>query len=289
MSALVIDCPTGLAGDMLLSALLDLGVPESVVHQPLQALGLAKAYALNVEESKSGGLRGLRLTVRSEESNPPHRRWSDLRQLISDASLSPSLKAKVLQVFQALADAEATVHGCAPDQVHFHEIGAIDSLVDVIGVCAGIEHLSPGLIYCTAPPAGHGRVTTAHGVLPVPVPAVLELAKRHQLPLLTGENFPAAELTTPTGLALMAVLADHFHRPSRMEVEAVGIGLGHRSLDRPNLLRMMRIRDATRTEPGWQELVVQEAWIDDATAEEWQAWLSTCVWLVHWTWFKEPC
>lgn len=268
MSALVIDCPTGLAGDMLLSALLDLGVPESVVHQPLQALGLAKAYALNVEESKSGGLRGLRLTVRSEESNPPHRRWSDLRQLISDASLSPSLKAKVLQVFQALADAEATVHGCAPDQVHFHEIGAIDSLVDVIGVCAGIEHLSPGLIYCTAPPAGHGRVTTAHGVLPVPVPAVLELAKRHQLPLLTGENFPAAELTTPTGLALMAVLADHFHRPSRMEVEAVGIGLGHRSLDRPNLLRMMRIRDATRTEPGWQELVVQEAWIDDATAEE---------------------
>jgi len=268
MSALVIDCPTGLAGDMLLSALLDLGVPESVVHQPFQALGLAKAYALNVEESKSGGLRGLRLTVRSEESNPPHRRWSDLRQLISDASLSPSLKAKVLQVFQALADAEATVHGCAPDQVHFHEIGAIDSLVDVIGVCAGIEHLSPGLIYCTAPPAGHGRVTTAHGVLPVPVPAVLELAKRHQLPLLTGENFPAAELTTPTGLALMAVLADHFHRPSRMEVETVGIGLGHRSLDRPNLLRMMRIRDATRTEPGWQELVVQEAWIDDATAEE---------------------
>ena len=268
MSALVVDCPTGLAGDMLLSALLDLGVPESVVHEPLQALGLAKAYALNVEKSQSGGLRGLRLTVKSEDPNPPHRRWSDLRQLISDASLSTSLKTKVLQVFQALAEAEATVHGCAPDQVHFHEIGAIDSLVDVIGVCAGIEHLSPDLIYCTAPPAGHGRVTTAHGVLPVPVPAVLELAKRHQLPLLTGEDLPAAELTTPTGLALMAVLADHFQRPSTMEVDAIGTGLGHRSLDRPNLLRLIRLRDASRAEPGWQELVVQEAWIDDATAEE---------------------
>ena len=268
MSALLIDCPTGLAGDMLLSALLDLGVPESVVHEPLQALGLAKAYGLKVEESQSCGLRGLRLTVSSEDPDPPHRRWLDLRRLISDASLSPSLKTKVLQVFQALADAEATVHGCPPDQVHFHEIGAIDSLVDVIGVCAGIENLSPDSIYCTAPPAGHGRVTTAHGVLPVPVPAVLELAKRHQLPLLTGEDLPAAELTTPTGLALMAVWADLFQRPSRMEVEAVGIGLGHRSLDRPNLLRLIRIREASRTEPGWQELVVQEAWIDDATAEE---------------------
>ena len=268
MSALVVDCPTGLAGDMLLSALLDLGVPESVVHEPLQALGLAKAYGFTVEESQSGGLRGLRLTVKSEDPNPPHRRWSDLRQLISDASLSTSLKTKVLQVFQALAEAEASVHGCAPDQVHFHEIGAIDSLVDVIGVCAGIEHLSPDSIYCTAPPAGHGRVTTAHGVLPVPVPAVLELAKRHQLPLLTGEDLPAAELTTPTGLALMAVLADHFQRPSTMEVEAIGTGLGHRSLDRPNLLRLIRLRDGSRAEPGWQQLVVQEAWIDDATAEE---------------------
>ena len=183
MSALVIDCPTGLAGDMLLAAVLDLGVPQAVIHEPLRALGLAEAYRLKVEESKSGGLRGLRLTVISEESNPPHRRWSDLRQLISSASLSPSLKTKVLKVFQALADAEATVHGCASDQVHFHEIGAIDSLVDVIGVCAGLEHLAPDSMFCTPPPTGHGLVTTAHGVLPVPVPAGLELANRRRFPL----------------------------------------------------------------------------------------------------------
>ncbi len=268
MSALVIDCPTGLAGDMLLSAFLDLGVPESVVHEPMQALGLGNAYRFRVEQSDSGGLRGLRLTVMTQESNPPHRSWFDLRQLISDASLSDGLKTNVLRVFEALAEAEATVHGCAPDQVHFHEIGAIDSLVDVIGVCAAVEALSPGSIYCNAPPVGHGRVTTAHGILPVPVPAVLELAQRHQIPLRTEDDFPAFELTTPTGIALMAVLADQFRRPSTMQVEGVGVGLGHRALDRPNLLRLIRIGDASRSEAGWQALVVQEAWIDDATAEE---------------------
>ncbi|MBT65746.1 MAG: TIGR00299 family protein [Synechococcus sp. NP17] len=268
MSALVIDCPTGLAGDMLLSAFLDLGVPESVVHEPMQSLGLGNAYLFKVEQSDSGGLRGIRLTVSNQEQNPPHRRWVDLRKLISEASLSSSLKANVLNVFCTLAEAEATVHGCSPDQVHFHEIGAIDSLVDVIGVCAAVESLSPGKIYCNAPAVGHGLVKTAHGVLPVPVPAVLELAKRHQVPIRTGEDLPAVELTTPTGIALMAVLANQFHRPSTMEVEGIGVGLGHRLLDRPNLLRLIRIHEASKVEAGWQELVIQEAWIDDATAEE---------------------
>jgi len=268
MSVLVIDCPTGLAGDMLLSALLDLGVPESVVHEPMRALGLAHAYGFDVEEARSFGLRGLRLTVTSKEACPPHRRWSELRELISKAPLAMALKDSVLKVFQALAEAEATVHGCDPDQVHFHEIGAIDSLVDVVGVCAGIEQLAPDSIYCTPPPVGHGRVTTAHGLLPVPVPAVLELAKRHEVTLQTGENEPSAELTTPTGLALMAVLADHFERPPTMKVEGLGVGLGHRSLDRPNLLRLIQTQSSSRAEPGWQELVVQEAWIDDANAED---------------------
>ena len=268
MSVLGIDCPTGLAGDMLLSALLDLGVPESVVHEPMRALGLAHAYGFDVEEARSFGLRGLRLTVTSKEACPPHRRWSELRELISKAPLAMALKDSVLKVFQALAEAEATVHGCDPDQVHFHEIGAIDSLVDVVGVCAGIEQLAPDSIYCTPPPVGHGRVTTAHGLLPVPVPAVLELAKRHEGTLQTGENEPSAELTTPTGLALMAVLADHFERPPTMKVEGLGVGLGHRSLDRPNLLRLIQTQSSSRAEPGWQELVVQEAWIDDANAED---------------------
>ena len=275
MTYLFVDCPTGLAGDMLLAACLDLGVPEAVIHEPLQRLGLAHAYCLRVEEASSCGLRGLRLVVESAEAEPPHRHWRELRDRISGSSLSESLRQRVLSVFEALAEAEAAVHGTNPEGVHFHEVGAIDSLVDVVGVCAALEHLQVSSLLCQPPPAGRGTVTTAHGVLPVPVPAVLELARRHGLTLRSGIEWPEAELTTPTGLALMALQADGFGWPSVLEPVATGIGLGHRQLDRPNLLRLIQLQTAPRLasdQPQWQELVVQEAWIDDASAEA-IAWL----------------
>lgn len=271
----VVDCPTGLAGDMLLAACLDLGVSPEVVHAPLRALGFENGYALRVEEASNGGLRGLRLEVEVREDHPPHRHWGELRQRILTADLSCSLRDKVLSVFTALAEAEAAVHGIAADQVHFHEVGAIDSLVDVIGVCAALEHLQPMSLWCVPPPAGRGVVATAHGRLPVPAPAVLELARRHDIELRWGDDWPEAELTTPTGLALMAVLADGFGWPEHLAPEAVGTGLGHRQLDRPNLLRLIRqhpqIPDAS-SQPLWQDLIVQEAWIDDVSAEA-LAWL----------------
>ena len=271
----VVDCPTGLAGDMLLAACLDLGVSPEVVHAPLRSLGFQNGYALRVEEAHNGGLRGLRLEVEVREDHPPHRHWGELRQRILNADLSCSLRDKVLSVFTALAEAEAAVHGIAADQVHFHEVGAIDSLVDVIGVCAALEHLQPMSLWCVPPPAGRGVVATAHGRLPVPAPAVLELARRHDIELRWGDDWPEAELTTPTGLALMAVLADGFGWPEHLAPEAVGTGLGHRQLDRPNLLRLIRqhpqIPDAS-SQPRWQDLIVQEAWIDDVSAEA-LAWL----------------
>ena len=271
----VVDCPTGLAGDMLLAACLDLGVSPEVVHAPLRALGFENGYALRVEEASNGGLRGLRLEVEVREDHPPHRHWGELRQRILTADLSCSLRDKVLSVFTALAEAEAAVHGIAADQVHFHEVGAIDSLVDVIGVCAALEHLQPMSLWCVPPPAGRGVVATAHGRLPVPAPAVLELARRHDIELRWGDDWPEAELTTPTGLALMAVLADGFGWPEHLAPEAVGTGLGHRQLDRPNLLRLIRLHpqipDAS-SQPRWQDLIVQEAWIDDVSAEA-LAWL----------------
>ena len=182
----------------------------------------------------------------------------------------------MLKVFTALAEAEATVHGTDPEQVHFHEVGAIDSLVDVVGVCAAITALDPDRLLCLPPPAGRGTVQTEHGCLPVPVPAVLELARRHRVPLRSGPELPSGELTTPTGLALMAVLADGFEEPGDLVVEGIGIGLGHRELDRPNLLRVLQVQErqspqASSTHDSgavWQELVVQEAWIDDASAED---------------------
>ena len=275
MTALFVDCPTGLAGDMLLAAFLDLGVPRAVIEAPLAGLGLEQGYALTVAEDRSAGLRGLRLSVEGLDLESPGRLWHDIRALIMEADWSEPLRARVLTVFKALAEAEAAVHGHPIEQVHFHEVGMIDALVDVVGVCAAVEHLAPEQIVCAVPPAGRGKTATAHGFLPVPVPAVLELARRHQICLEVGDDLPACELTTPTGLALMAVLAERFGQPPSLRINAIGVGLGHRTLDRPNILRICELdgfaRERSEEEMAglrWQPVVVQEAWIDDATPED---------------------
>ena len=275
MTTLWVDAPTGLAGDMLLAGLLDLGVPISAIEEPLNSLGLAGCYRIDVAEARSGGLRGKRVSVMGLEDQPPHRHWADIRQQIVEASLPTSLKDRVLAVFTALAEAESTVHGSSMESVHFHEVGAVDALVDVVGVCAALDQLNPARIFCSPLPAGRGTVRTAHGLLPVPVPAVLELARRHQVPLQQSPHAPAGELVTPTGLALMAVWADRFVPPARFTPALVGVGLGHRELDRPNLVRLIldtADQDSTYQEltdaPRWQSLVVQEAWLDDATPED---------------------
>ena len=270
MTTLWVDAPTGLAGDMLLAGLLDLGVPISAIEEPLNSLGLAGCYRIDVVEARSGGLRGQRVSVTGLETQPPHRHWADIRQQIVEAPLSTALKERVLAVFTALAEAEATVHGSSTESVHFHEVGAVDALVDVVGVCAALHQLNPSRICCSPLPAGRGMVRTAHGLLPVPVPAVLELARRQRIPLIQSPNAPEGELVTPTGLALMAVWADGFVSPARFTPALVGIGLGHRELDRPNLVRLLL--DSNPEEladvPRWQSLVVQEAWLDDATPED---------------------
>lgn len=238
MTLALVDCPTGLAGDMLLAALFDLGLDEAVVHQPLQALGLAGRYRLERQEGRSGGLRGLRLRVESLEDEPPHRHWRDLKRLLGEAPLEELLRQRVLAVFGLLAEAEAAVHGHAPEAVHFHEVGALDALVDIVGVCAGLLHFGVERLICAVPPAGHGSVVTAHGRLPLPAPAVLEIARRCAIPLAGAQDFPPAELTTPTGLALMACWAERFGPSPAALPERVGVGLGCRELDRPNQLRI---------------------------------------------------
>ena len=239
MSLALVDCPTGLAGNMLLAALFDLGLPQAALDAPLAALGLAGAYAIDLEERRSGGLRGLHLAVRGLEIDPPHRHWAELEATIAGAALEPQLKQRVLAVFGLLAEAEAQVHGQPAERVHFHEVGAIDALVDVVGVCAGLAHFGIDQLVCASPPAGHGTVQTAHGLLPLPAPAVLELARLRAIPLASSAGFPAGELTTPTGLALMAALAERFGPAPALVPQAVGIGLGSRQLDRPNLLRLV--------------------------------------------------
>lgn len=278
-----VDCPTGLAGNMLLAALLDLGVDPAVIETPLAQLGLAGSYRLLSEERRSGGLRGRHLEVDLLESEPSHRHWGDLRRQLQQSALEPALRERVLEVFSLLADVEGAVHGHSPEQVHFHEVGAMDALVDVVGVCAGLQALNLQRLVCGVPPAGSGQVTTAHGLLPVPVPAVLELARRRSIPLGTGAGFPPGELTTPTGLVLMACWADAFGPSPALRPEAVGIGLGSRRLDRPNLLRMVLGSSLEPNSSSWdpeleqrkapgaareETVVLQQAQIDDASAED---------------------
>jgi uncharacterized protein (TIGR00299 family) protein len=281
MTLVVIDCPTGLAGNMLLAALLDAGVPESVIHAPLAALGLEGRYRLVREERRSGGLRGLHLSVIPLERQPHHRPWGPLREQILQVAWPEALRRRVLAVFERLAAAEAAVHGHAAEAVEFHEVGALDALVDVVGVCAGLLHLEVERLLCAIPPAGHGSVVTAHGPLPLPAPAVLEMARQLALPLASSADFPPAELTTPTGLALMACWADAFGPPPALVPRAVGVGLGTRALDRPNLLRLI-LADPLPSDPFGSDtdgpvpelaplcetLLVQQAQIDDATAED---------------------
>ena len=264
----LLDAPTGLAGNMLLAALLDLGLPQAEIDGPLAALGLAGTYRLELEERRSGGLRGLHLEVVSLERQPAHRLWGDLRGQLQEAPWPELLRQRVLEVFGLLAAAEAAVHGHSPEQVHFHEVGALDALVDVVGVCAGLLHFGVEQLVCSPPPAGHGLVATAHGTLPLPAPAVLELARLRAIPLASAEGFPPGELTTPTGLALAACWATRFGHPPTHVPKRVGVGLGSRSLDRPNLLRLT-LADWGGSDPAQQEIVlVQQAQIDDATAED---------------------
>ena len=299
MTLALVDCPTGLAGDMLLAALFDLGLDEAVVHRPLQALGLADRYRLECQEGRSGGLRGLRLRVESLEREPPHRHWRELRRLLLQAPLEEPLRRRVLAVFSLLAEAEAAVHGHAPESVHFHEVGALDALVDIVGVCAGLLHFGVERLICGVPPAGHGSVLTAHGRLPLPAPAVLEIARRRAIPLAGSEDFPPAELTTPTGLALMAGWAERFAPAPAALPERVGVGLGTRELDRPNLLRITLasawppaatavlggVSAAGQQAPTpacldgerLESVVLQQCQIDDASGEE-LAFLIEALW-----------
>lgn len=269
-SLAVVDCPTGLAGNMLLASLFDCGLPEEVVHQPLAALGLGGLYRLTLEERRSAGMRGLHLEVELLEQQPPHRHWASLREQVQTAELAPALRQAVLKVFGVLAEAEGAVHGYPPEQVHFHEVGALDALVDVVGVCAGLQYFGVQRLICSPPPAGHGQVNSAHGLLPVPVPAVLELATRHGVPLASSAGFPPAELTTPTGLALMVAWADSFAPAPALRPTRLGIGLGSRELDRPNQLRLLLAEsaDSVGVQPELQMVVQQQAQIDDATAED---------------------
>jgi uncharacterized protein (TIGR00299 family) protein len=230
-----LDCFSGVSGDMLMGALIDAGLPIGDLERELAGVSLA-GYRLEARKTRRAGLAATKVDVILEEAAQPHRRLPDILTLIDSSSLPPEDKARGASVFRRLAEAEARVHGAEPDAVDFHEVGAVDAIVDVLGAAVGLRLLGIGKLYCSPMPAGSGSVRVAHGELPVPAPATLELLASAQAPLRAAPD-PDFELVTPTGAAIVTALAS-FERPA-MTIEATGYGAGGRDIEgRPNVLRI---------------------------------------------------
>ncbi len=274
MEALLIECSPGISGDMLLGAFYDLGVPKKVIEQPLIDLGLKDLYQLEFEESKSCSIRGIKTKVENIDCNPIKRTWRSIKELILNGHLEDNLKKIIYEVFESLARAEGKVHGIKSEDVHFHEIGAIDSLVDIIGACAALHYLNPKRVYCNEPMLGKGFVKTEHGKLSVPPPAVIELIRQQKIKVLSNRDSIEGELSTPTGIALLANLVDYLEIPSKYSIDSYGVGIGNLKFSFPNLVRVYKITsfdDSSIHEqinPKCEEISVQEAWIDDQTPED---------------------
>ena len=274
MEDVLIECSPGISGDMLLGAFYDLGVPKKVIEQPLIDLGLKDLYHLEFKESKSCSIRGIKVKVENIGCSHIKRTWRSIKELISNGNLEDNLKQIICEVFESLASAEGKVHGIKSEDVHFHEIGAIDSLVDIIGVCAALYYLNPKKVFCNEPMLGKGFVKTEHGKLSVPPPAVIELIRQKNIKVLSGFDSIEGELSTPTGIALLSNLADYLEPPSKYSINSYGVGIGNLKFSFPNLVRVYKIisfEDSSINEqinPKCEEISVQEAWIDDQTPED---------------------
>jgi uncharacterized protein (TIGR00299 family) protein len=288
-----LECPTGVAGDMCLGAIVDAGVPLEYLTESLARLGISHEYHLRSQPVRHNGQQATKVHVdlcletsatpaptsdpvaivhdyvpnhshpapthetaalhthshfHASHAHPdgqthshPHttypiRHLPEIEQLILSAQLPTRSQAWSLAVFRTLAAAEGAVHGIPPEQVHFHEVGATDAIVDIVGTCLGLDWLGIDKLYCSALPTGGGTVRAAHGRLPVPVPAVLKLWEMRQIPLYS--NGIERELVTPTGAAIVTTLATQFGPPPSMTLLRVGLGAGTQTLPIPNILRL---------------------------------------------------
>ncbi len=236
MKVAYLDCAAGIAGDMCLGALLDCGVPLEYLNQQLQALGIEGEYSLHVCRVQRCGQPALQAVVEVLDESPPARSWREIQALIAGSRLAPAVKARSLKVFEKLAQAEAKVHQVPLEKVHFHEVGAVDALVDIVGTCIGLDWLQVERVISSPHPIGGGWVSTKHGQLAVPVPAVIELWEMGRVPVFS--NGVEAELVTPTGAALAVALAEAFGPCPPLRLEKVGRGAGSRELPIPNIFRL---------------------------------------------------
>jgi uncharacterized protein (TIGR00299 family) protein len=257
------DCFSGLAGDMILASLIDLGLPVEVIESAVAKLPL-EHFRIRLEKEKRQGVMATRFFVDVEESQQPHRHYSSIRSMIEDADLNERIKGISLDIFETIAKAEARVHGTTIENTHFHEVGAVDSIVDIVGAGAAFDYFD-ARVTCSPIPLGQGLMKMAHGVLPVPAPATLFI--------LTGVPVEGtevkAELTTPTGAAVIKTVADAFTRFPPMVPSQIGFGAGARSHEtRPGLLRVVLGESVKEQDAGlYPACYVIEANVDDMTGE----------------------
>jgi uncharacterized protein (TIGR00299 family) protein len=259
MELLYLEPVGGVAGDMFLAAALDLGVPREGLERALATLGVA-GFRLVVARAEAGGVAGTHLDVVVEGPQPHHRALSEILRIVEKSGLPPRAREAAGAVFRRIGEAEARVHGVAVDDVHFHEVGAVDSIVDVCGAAIALDLLGWPRVVSAPPELGRGFVETAHGRLPVPPPAVLELLKG----VAVRPGGPPGEAVTPTGAALLAVLAEVGEAPALVP-RRVGVGVGTaRWPDRPNVLRMT-LGDEVAAAPGG--LFLLECNLDDCPGQ----------------------
>ncbi len=230
---LYLDCPAGLSGDMILAALIDLGLSTDDLEREIRdGLGL-QGFAVRTFEARKQGMRGLRLEVDCEHPQP-ERHFSEIAGLIQRSSLPQPVKDNAVEAFKRLAEAEGRIHGVSPDHVHFHEVGAVDSIVDTVGAMLACNRLGIQRCVCAPLPLGHGTVRCRHGIIPLPAPATVELLKGVPVYGVPVEG----ETVTPTGAAVVTTLCGEFGGVPDMTIESVGYGLGSKDWpDLPNLLR----------------------------------------------------
>lgn len=263
MSTLYFDCFSGISGDMTVGALIDVGVPGEYVISELSKLGISDEYEIKIGTAVKCGINGTDFDVvlkehhHHEEEHEHHhhheRTMEDIEKLIRGSSLNENIKELAVKMFFIVAEAEAKVHGQPVNKVHFHEVGAVDSIVDIVATAICIDYLKPDKILSSPVNTGRGFVKCQHGLLPVPAPATLNILEN--VPIYCDER--EMELTTPTGAAIIKALASDFAKLSDFKVKKSGYGCGKRNTEKPNLLRVML------GEYSKGELCLLQATIDD--------------------------
>ena len=254
-----IDAFSGVSGDMFLGALVDTGVPLKVLEKGLKTLGI-KGYRLREQPVIRNSLRATKVDVDIQKGFTKPLSLATIKKTLKDSRLPDLIRTRALQTFQLIAEAEGTVHGKSPGKVHFHEVGVIDSLVDIVGTLLGIAHLNVTTVSCSPINLGAGTISTAHGLLPVPGPAVAQMAKG----ISVFSNGPALELTTPTGMALIRTLSQNCKTLPPLTPQTIGYGAGNADPDGwPNVLRLFLGQEESESSVKLERIIQLDTNIDD--------------------------